>query len=71
MNPNLLRIALGPKLSASVREVPHQLLLLGIHRDDWLTLLEEAPDLAVDMLKLSMRSGCEEPSKVLAFACRL
>ena len=54
MNPHLLRIPLGPKLSASVLEVPYQLLLLGIDRDDWLTLLEEASDLAVDMLKLSI-----------------
>src|ERR1700740_2229924 len=54
MYPPLLRVSLEPKLSAPVFEVPHQLLLLGIHRDDRLTLPQEASDLAVDMLKLSI-----------------
>src|SRR5246127_2376125 len=54
MYPHLLRVSLEPKLSAPVFEVPHQLLLLGIHRDDRLTLPQEASDLAVDMLKLSI-----------------
>src|SRR5208282_1529959 len=51
MYPHLLRVSLEPKLSAPV---PHQLLLLGIHRDDRLTLPQEVSDLAVDMLKLSI-----------------
>src|SRR5580700_11678788 len=54
MYPHLLRGSLEPKLSAPVFEVPHQLLLLGIHRDDRLTLPQEASDLAVDMFKLSI-----------------
>src|ERR1700692_3884554 len=54
MYPHLLRVPLGPNLSAPVFEVPHQLLLLGIHRDDRLTLPQEAPDLAVNMFKLSI-----------------
>src|SRR5271165_5717231 len=54
MYPHLLRVSLEPKLSPPVFEVPHQLFLLGIHRDDRLTLPQEASDLAVDMLKLSV-----------------
>src|SRR4029077_15788610 len=54
MDPHLFRVPLEPKLSAPVFKVPHQLLLLGIYRDDRLTLLEEASDLLVDMLKLSI-----------------
>src|ERR1700674_4165331 len=54
MHPLLFRVPLEPKLSAPVFKVPHQLLLLGIHRDDRLTLLQEASDLLVDMLKLSI-----------------
>ena len=57
MDPHLLGIPLGPKLSASVFKGPYQLLLLGIYRDDRLTLLQEALDFAVDMLKLSIASG--------------
>src|SRR5580700_2763891 len=54
MDPDLFRIPLGPLLSASVFKVPHLLFLLGIHRDDRLTLLQEASDLLVDMFKLSI-----------------
>src|SRR5271165_1887403 len=54
MYPHLLRVSLEPKLSPPVFEVPHQLFLLGIHRDDRLTQPQEASDLAVDMLKLSV-----------------
>ena len=54
MHPHLFRLPLEPKLSASVFKVPQQLLLLGIHQDDRLTLLKEAWDLLVDVLKLSI-----------------
>ncbi len=54
MDPHRLRVSLESKLSAPVFEVPHQLLLLSIDRDDRLTLPQEASDLAVDMLKLSI-----------------
>jgi len=54
MDPHLPRASLESKLSAPVFEVPHQLLLLSIDRDDRLTLPQEASDLAVDMLKLSI-----------------
>src|SRR3982074_130208 len=56
MYPHLLRVSLEPKLSTPVFEVPHQLLLLSIDRDDRLTLPQEASDLAVDMLKLMRRA---------------
>ena len=54
VDPHRLRISLESKLSTAVFEVSHQLILLSIDRDDRLSLPQEASDLAVDMLKVSI-----------------
>src|SRR3989442_11214635 len=48
------RISLRAKFLPAVLEIPDQLLLLGVDRDDRVTGTQETPHPAVDMLELSV-----------------
>ena len=69
VHPHVLRIALRPPLPATVLELSDQLLLLGIHRNDRMTLLLSTAHLLVEVVELRI------PTRVLgafgALAVRL
>ena len=52
MRLNRFRAPLRPPLAAAVFVIPHQFLLLGVHRDGRLRELEEFLDLGIDVLEL-------------------
>jgi len=61
-----LRRPFRAPLSTGILEVPHQLLLLGVHRDDRLTPLLSAVNLVVEVVELRVSIGVLGPLPRLA-----
>src|SRR5262249_45611250 len=66
VNADFLRRPFGAPLPAWVLEIPHQLLLLRVHRDHRLAALLKAPRLGVDVLELGVAVGMLPPLARLA-----
>jgi hypothetical protein len=69
MHVDFLRSALGLPFPARPLKVPHQLLLLGVHRDDGVVGAVKLVDAGVDILKL--RIAIEVLSAFPCFPIRL
>lgn len=71
VHPHGGRLARGMPLLPGILEVPHQLLLLGVHRDHGLTALLELLGAPRNVLELRVAVWMPCPFRVLRLTCRL